>query len=76
LQKKPIILLNLFITFDAIQVTTNFWGFRILENTVFAIVDNSNEIAIFNGFFNIPDGSIVGPTNLVTVAGNTRTHGI
>ncbi len=58
------------------EVSINLWGFRILENTVFAIVDNSNEIAIFNNFFDIPDGSTADPTNVVTVEGITRTHGI
>ncbi len=58
------------------EVTINLWGFRILENTVFAIVDNSNQIAIFNNFFDIADGSTVGPTNVAAVTGITRTHGI
>jgi len=58
------------------EVSVNLWGFRILENTVFAVVDNSNQIAIFNNFFDFADGSVVDPTNVVTVEGITRTHGI
>jgi len=61
---------------QSFEVSVNLWGFRILENTVFAVVDNSNQIAVFNNFFDNLDGSMVVPTNLVTVEGLNNARGM
>ena len=65
------------ITLDvSFEVSVDIWGFRILESTVFAVVDNSNQIAVFNNFFDNEDGSMVVPPNLVTIEGLNSARGI
>ncbi len=56
-------------------VSINLWGIHIEGNTLYAIVDNSDKLAVFNNFFSNPDGMIM-PNITVQVEGIVRTHGI
>lgn len=59
-------------TFD---VSINLWGLHLSGSTLYAIVDNSNQVAIFNDIFANSGGSLA-PDMTVTVDNLVRTHGI
>lgn len=53
----------------------NLWGIHATAETLYAIVDNSNQLAIFNNFFAHPDG-MVSADMTIEVEGIVRTHGL
>ena len=57
------------------DVDFNLWGIHAAGETLYAIEDNSNRVAIFNNFFSPASGTI-SPSQIVSVAGLIRTHGI
>lgn len=59
-------------TFD---VAINLWGIHSDGTSLYAVVDNSSDVAIFNDFFNQPAGAL-SPNAVVTIEGLVRTHGI
>lgn len=59
-------------TFD---VGINLWGLHLSGSTLYAIVDNSNQVAIFNDIF-ANSGGVLAPDMTVTVDNLVRTHGI
>ncbi len=64
------------ITLDKIyDANINLWGIHANGANLFAIVDNSNQVAVYNNFFNQPAGAI-SPSMTVAVDGLIRTHGI
>jgi len=64
------------ITLDKIYTTAfNLWGIHADATTLYAVVDNSNQIAIYDDFFNQPAGNILAPL-VASVDGIVRTHGL
>src|SRR5690606_33012112 len=64
------------ITLDkAFDVDINLWGIHADGQTLYAVVDNSSDVAIFNDFFNQPAG-MLSPDAIVSIEGLVRTHGI
>lgn len=57
------------------DVDFNLWGIHVDGETLYAIEDNSNRLAIFNNFFFLPEGKI-NPTRTIAVEGIIRTHGL
>ena len=57
------------------DVDFNLWGIHADGETLYAIEDNSNRLAVFNNFFFLPEGKI-NPTQVISVDGIIRTHGI
>jgi hypothetical protein len=57
------------------DVDINLWGIHVDGSTLYAVVDNSNKLAIYENFFSNADGNI-SPAMTVTVEGLTRTHGL
>jgi len=57
------------------DVDFNLWGIHVDGETLYAIEDNSNRLAIFNNFFFLPEGTI-NPTQVIAVEGIVRTHGL
>ncbi len=57
------------------DVDINLWGIHANVNTLYAIVDNSDQVAIFEDFFTNTAATIA-PTRLVTVQSMIRTHGL
>ena len=57
------------------RVDINLWGIRAVDNDLFAIVDNSNRLAIFEDFFGRGGGDLQ-PNRIITVEGIVRTHGL
>ncbi len=51
------------------------WGIAINGGTLYAVEDMSNNVAVFENFFNQPEGPLTA-SNVVTIEGLTRTHGI
>lgn len=58
-----------------IDVNINLWGMIFKGGTLYAVVDNSNKLAIYENFFAAGAGTLE-PTSIVTVDGLVRTHGI
>ena len=60
-------------------VTTDFalWGIQLVGDTLYAVVDNTSDVAIFANFTasNTTDAAIT-PTKRITIEGIVRTHGI
>jgi Domain of unknown function (DUF4331)/Secretion system C-terminal sorting domain len=64
------------ITLDKVHdVAINLWGIQAAGTTLFAVVDNSSNVAVFDDFFTQPAGVLV-PTRTVVVEGLVRTHGL
>ena len=57
------------------KVDINLWGIHADEETLFAVVDNSNKLAIFMNFFSQRSGTLM-PNKIVSVEGLVRTHGL
>lgn len=65
------------ITFEtAYDVSINLWGIHASGDVLYAIVDNSSDLAVFNSFFTLPMGSSMAADAVITVEGLVRTHGI
>jgi len=64
------------LTLDKIvDVNINLWGMIFKGTTMYAVVDNSSDLAIFENFFSAGAGTLL-PTSIVTIDGLVRTHGI
>ncbi len=64
------------ITFDKTYVADiNLWGIHADGGRLFAIVDNSNEVVVYNDFFNQNAGAITESARY-SVEGIVRTHGL
>ena len=57
------------------DVDINLWGIQAVGETLYAVVDNSNELAVFPNFFAPRSGSVK-PTTIIAVEGLVRTHGL
>lgn len=57
------------------EVGINLWGIHMTQNNLYAIVDNSSDLAVFQGFANEGPG-LLEPTRRITVDGIVRTHGL
>ncbi|PHN06008.1 T9SS type A sorting domain-containing protein [Flavilitoribacter nigricans] len=65
------------ITFEtAYDVSINLWGVHAEGDVLYAIVDNSSDLAVFNDFFSLPMGSSIDPDQVITIEGMVRTHGL
>jgi len=63
------------ISFDKnISVNINLWGIHADGETLYAIIDNSNELAIFDNFFAQTNSAT--PSRTIEVDGLVRTHGL
>ena len=58
-----------------IETDINLWGIYADVNTMYAIVDNSDQLAVFNNFFDITFDDGV-PDQLISIEGMIRTHGL
>ena len=57
------------------DVDINLWGIAEEDGDLYAIVDNSNRLAVFEDFGSAPDGTLT-PDFTYNIQGITRTHGI
>jgi len=57
------------------DVSVNLWGLHVIENTLWAVIDNSNRLAVFDDIFTAPDGALE-VSREIEVEGLVRTHGI
>ncbi len=60
---------------NSFTVTFNVWGVHADVNTLFAVIDNSNRVAVIDSFF-AKTGNAVTASKVVSVTGLVRTHGI
>ncbi|MEL7021195.1 MAG: T9SS type A sorting domain-containing protein [Bacteroidota bacterium] len=60
---------------QSFAVGINLWGLHATDKTLYAVVDNSNQLAVFNNFF-AQEGRSVAPTRVVEIEGIVRTHGL
>ncbi|MFT2008133.1 hypothetical protein ACMA1I_05610 [Pontibacter sp. 13R65] len=64
-----------FTLLNTYDVDFNLWGIRAEGENLYAIVDNSSDMVVFNNFFANNNGMIM-PTKRVKVEGIVRTHGL
>ena len=57
------------------NVDINLWGIQAIGETLYAIVDNSNQLAVFPNFF-APRSGDIEPTTIIEIQGLVRTHGL
>ncbi|WP_166384654.1 hypothetical protein [Polaribacter sp. 11A2H] len=59
-------------------ITTNFklWGITFIGNDLYAIVDTTNELAVFSNFLNNKSTTSLSATKQIAVEGIVRTHGL
>jgi len=59
-------------------ITTNFnlWGITFIGNDLYAIVDNTNELAVFSNFLNTTSTGSLNATKQIAIEGIVRTHGL
>ena len=60
---------------NSIDVNFNLWGIHLDGPDLYAIVDNSNQVAVINDIFEVTDASVE-PSFVFGVEGLVRTHGI
>jgi len=60
---------------NSFDVDFNTWGVHLDVNTMFAVVDNSSQIAVIDSFFTL-SGTMVTPSSIVEITDMVRTHGI
>ncbi len=56
--------------------TINVWGVEFVGTSLYAVVDNSDSIAIYDNFLANTPGDTVAPTRFIKIDGITRTHGL
>ncbi len=54
----------------------NLWGIQFFGNSLYAVVDNSDSVAVFNNFLSNAAGDTVMPSRYIQIEGLTRTHGL
>lgn len=59
-------------------ITTNFklWGIVFKGNDLFAIIDTTNELAVFSNFLSNTSTATVEATKTIAIEGIVRTHGL
>ena len=57
------------------DVDINLWGIQAVGETLYAVEDNTNRLAIFRNFFAAQSGNIT-PSRSIDVQGLVRTHGL
>jgi hypothetical protein len=57
------------------NVAINLWGIHADLNTLYAVVDNADGLAVFENFFQNANGNIT-PTRTIKFDGIVRTHGL
>lgn len=62
---------------NTFTLTFDVWGITFVGDDLLAVVDNTNDLAVFNDFFatNVTDGSIT-TSKQISIEGIVRTHGI
>lgn len=54
----------------------NLWGLQAIGENVYAVEDNSGNLAYYADFFNKPSGMMLTPEWKLNIAGLVRTHGL
>ena len=54
----------------------NLWGLQIVNDALYAIEDNSNNVVLFENFFDGTDGMTIEASRTISIENLVRTHGI
>ena len=58
------------------MVDFNLWGIQFVGSSLYAVVDNSDSVAVFDNFLTNTPGDTIVPTRFIKVNGIVRTHGL
>ena len=58
------------------DVDINLWGIQFVGNDLYAVVDNSDSVAVFTNFLDNTDGDSLAVSRFIQIEGITRTHGL
>jgi len=59
-------------------VTVDFpvWGIEFIDSALYAVVDSSSDLAVFNNFLDHSGNDVVTASKRITIEGIVRTHGL
>lgn len=60
----------------SVDVDFALWGIQWDNGTLYAVIDKTNQVAIYNDFFSLSDGDTATPDRTITIEGLVRTHGL
>ncbi|MEQ9440336.1 MAG: hypothetical protein RIG62_14880 [Cyclobacteriaceae bacterium] len=58
------------------RVHINLWGIQLVNGTLYAVEDGTNNLAVYNDFGSQPDDQNLGADMKVAIEGLVRTHGL
>ncbi|WP_116125950.1 hypothetical protein [Lewinella sp. IMCC34183] len=58
------------------MVNFNVWGIQFVGSSLYAVVDNSDSVAVFDNFLSNTPGDTLEPTRYIQIENVTRTHGL
>ncbi|MFC6857931.1 hypothetical protein [Zunongwangia atlantica] len=61
---------------NTVMVDFNVWGIEFVDNTLYAVVDNTNMLASFDNFLSNSADGMVDATKMIALEGIVRTHGL
>jgi hypothetical protein len=61
---------------NVITVDFNVWGITFVGNDLYAVVDNTSDLAVFSNFLSTTSTTTLEASKRVTIEGIVRTHGI
>lgn len=61
---------------NVITVDFNVWGITFVGNDLYAVVDNTADLAVFTNFLNTTSTTTLQASKRITIEGISRTHGI
>lgn len=61
---------------NTITVDFEVWGIDFVGSALYAVVDNTSDLAVFNNFLDNTGDATIEPTKRITIEGIERTHGI
>ena len=67
---------NQFTLRNTITTNINLWGITFIGDDLYAIADNTNELAVFSNFLSTTSTGSLNATKQIAVEGIVRTHGL
>jgi len=61
---------------NTVQLNFPVWGITFKGNDLYAVVDTTNDLAVFYDFINTATDGMMSPSKRVSIEGIVRTHGI
>ena len=67
---------DIFSLVNTVELNFPVWGITFKGNDLYAVVDTTNDLAVFYDFVNSSEDGMMSPSKRVSIEGIVRTHGI